>query len=177
MFERYYIITGPAIGYYWNGNSPFSENAWSSREQAVRFHTRESAEIVVNGVLSNISCEVEHVFNPPREPARHACKGCRRQITGKLRYCPGCRDKAKEERQSVAVLRRIEALRLYGDRFTWKEIGKKLGVSVERARQIAILGLRMIKYQDTHCRSHPLMPKLIAAAAKYNARMAKRSSK
>lgn len=59
MFSGHYLISHQLGGMYWNGLDPREAAAWVTYDKpAVRFHTRESAELVIAGVLTGISCRI-----------------------------------------------------------------------------------------------------------------------
>lgn len=58
MFSIHYVIRKRNIG-YWNGGPPLDRESWLAYSEAVRFHTRDSAEKVLRGVLMQVASECD----------------------------------------------------------------------------------------------------------------------
>ena len=58
MFSQHFLISKD--GKYWSGGDPNTEAGWTDYLNAVRFHTRSSAEALTRrGILVGTGCQIE----------------------------------------------------------------------------------------------------------------------
>jgi len=78
--------------------------------------------------LEHIKIEVKHQLRRVRTPPKNQCPRCTRYLT------------------RVGLTQRHEmAIRMRTEKKTYKEIGKELGLSIERSRQIVATGLKLLR--------------------------------